>query len=757
MHENTTLPTLNINTQEIEFVWNVELIDSSQTTNLEVGIKEGVVTGWTLSQDLTDLGKVFKWNEGIGTYVIEHNGKTYAPQISYGSRRGDSLNSTLLTTTYAFKVSEDAKLVPEAVSSLDIYNMVTSEKGKIIEIGNRILTLVVDVREMCEIELTIENSDKDPNAYRKLTMRSGDNAVVSVEATTTEKTTTAWTYVGANNTLTSVFDAKYATVVYYLDGELLTGSTFKVETAGKHTVVARYVALNIEEYIFKYTLNGEETTEQALKAANIFTSLTADIKTPIYLGDGIKISEVKWNTDTYLLDICVNDTELTSATGNSFEYVIQEKDLLAGKLEIEVALSTKPAGVVIDFAVKDGKMKPTDIYGDVYIVHGGVRTQVQPGVDIDAKVGDKIQVNLAKGYTYEGYLKNTSQIDKANESSEANQVQISITSSGRYTVVLEKQNINVKIVLEEGQTDSYKLSSESGTLNETRTELSDTYLGSEISFTAEDNNHEQCNYFYYLDGTDEIEITGNKLTLTGEILDIATYSASEYMLEVKVSTTPKFKLEITGVTSEVLLKTYIQGATPEEDVLFDANGKVRYHVSGTQIHIEIEVAKAEAEGKYSLILKDATGTALNVDKTKVVTSVILTEDTILTLEIQPESQGVEIKEYLTSKLGKKEEVTENQVNGMKVSDNTYNSEATIVLNGKILEGEEVKQFIERIEIEYETGVVTFEINKDGVIMTASIQNGYRLVINGDKAEIYYTATSALSIRVDYLSMVEITQ
>jgi len=767
-HNDTTLPALNINTQKIDFTWNVQIVDTTNISQMTLETREEVIKNWKIGDSLDEICSEFENNTNIGSYVIVVNGKNYAAMSSYALKASGNLtDSTLLKTSYVFKLN--SVTVAKEVSSINIYNMVGGEKGIIVPANRRVLTMVIDVREICAIELEIQSEDptKEPNAHRELILNSAENAVAKINSDDGVLNTIAYTYLGADNELESKYDEKYAGVKYYVDGKELAETTFMVNKASDWSkIVAKYTARYIDEVDVIYTLNGDEVEIEELNGifeSVEFVGIDNLEQYPLYLGSEIEIKNAKWNKEAYLLDIYVNGLKQTSEAG-TYTYAVQMRDFSFDKLTIEVALEIKPAGVVIDFAVREGKAKETDYYGDVYLRSGGIDTAAGIGTDLTANIGDKILVELAKGYVYRGYNKDSLPTEYINESNVSGEVLISITSSGKYTIVLDKENINVKLELEEGQTDSYKVEGETGETNTARTEVSDTYLESEIRLIVEENKREQYNYFYYLNGEDEIKLSNTKdakFRLTSNMLKAAEYVEGEYVLTIKVNTTPKYKLEVQGLTEIVGISATIgAGEDKEEDVLFESDGSTRYHVAGTEIEVEIYTAKEAEEGKYSLILKDKTGNILNTNYDRATTKVTLTEDIELTLEIRANVQGVEVEEYLTSSLGDKTEVTADRVNGLEVENNTYNSKtAKARITYKVMtEDGEVERFLEVIKVYAEGELVAeYKLSDKGEIESANIQNGFKLEIKGEKAEISYTATSELKLTLEYVSMKTISQ
>ena len=131
----------------------------------------------------------------------------------------------------------------------------------------------------------------------------------------------------------------------------------------------------------------------------------------------------------------------------------------------------------------------------------------------------------------------------------------------------------------------------------------------------------------------------------------------------------------------------------------------------------------------------------------------------LTLEIRANKQDVEVKEYLTTGLGERLEVQEeNKVSAVQVSTNAYKQTAVVELKYKHKEGEEVSQVLEvlRIMVEGEK-VAEYRISTEGIVQTATSQNGYTIKVQGEKIQLQYTAENEITIECEYLDMKSISQ
>ncbi len=765
--DKTDIGTIEIRTMPIQFTLGVKIYESD--------VNNGRTTFNPLKIDNT-LG-TFKLNDGkgsttsfssrlknetLGWYYYNHfdSDTTAFKKYALLSSRMYFPNKLYETvdnhyTTYDFLLTTEPTNTFELYSSM-LANMVENyETQKIISPldNNRTIYIMLEVRELLEIEMKVEKADYDTNSTsRTTTLTNGTNnsqsLALSSDSNFDEKQT-VYTYKSLTNTLSSTFDENhYSEVKYYLDGVELKSNSFEVESNAKLTI--KYIPETLD-IVYSYTLDGVEKSYEEMVSGGYLTDNHASISNDWVVGGTFAyIPQVHADYD---VSVTINGSSI-SPDSNSYTYTVQATDFDYGQISVLTELTLKDNSKInVKFQLVDSSKKTLNDDIGTFTVFENTKP-LDSNLTIIEGRDVYFKLNLNAGYTFVGIKHNTDDmVEKDN---------LTLDSTYGYKVI-ESYNPD-----EDG--GNYWISVDkvaiTATLNTTNLKakyyingkilLSNLYVGQTIDFTYVEVSQERLDYFYYtykenaglaneqtvtvelknLDGTPktQFEITSDVLERCGTTINFGVKTVNRYKLNLNV-VGEDYLQELT-LTNSATNENYISGTYCDE---------------GTTINIK---ATTKALNKYVITFDSTSDYTLD-------TSVTLTADLSKTLTVAPKEFTITVDENVYTTLTQIDTNTPEDetdgVNGILESDKTqkYNVQATIEFK-KLVEDRELYEIHLSGNDDLPTGgiVIRFEGNSyKAMLNETEIQLAdYNLslqITSYGTVKLTYIPQSDLTIKLDY--------
>lgn len=807
-----------IYTEVIEFNFGLKLYDSTQVGNeffetRDCGeiLKLNKSTGRTLTNKISNYLDVDKY--GFYVYISE-DGVDYALLNSRLYFPHDSLTQDgKQYTTYSFLLVNEPTNKFDIVSSILESMVINFENGVIIspKDNNRDIFLMLEVRKLLKIDLKVAKMKHDTNeTVRKTTVSNADNNSVTLMLSRNEdadsvspfdtspivgtysKTAVVYSYNGLENKVMSEFNAAHYQRVEYILNEgttpLRTNSFIIDEDS---TLVVKFMPLSINTTEFKYTLDGDDITQdEALEY--IKEIVKPNLSSEYYVGDSFTYT-VECTDNDYNVAVSVNgESKGRTSAGDSYrtltvEHKVQASDFNDGKFLIVVNIIPQDgSSISIRYQLTDSTKKcADDDYGTMTVFEDDVIKEEnvkQAEVEVIAGRDVFVQINVPNGYVYKSVKHNTFTPEERAKDAD-NKIQIISDydpdkDSGEYIILIDKVEVTVQL-------NTQGTNANSKYFVDGKKSVEGLYVGKTISFSYETSVKERLDYFYY-EGPGNaqyklLEEGTNKPLTTAKITSEMLTNANTTNIVFKVAVVERFRLAIqldeTSVVNEQSTKDFL---SEEGVVLINKATNANYMTTGKEAYVDknTQIALSVATilpGKYNVTLQminpnpDSKGT--NVQK---VENVVDIQDLIITLDqdytylltIQPNLYQINIEEYLYDDLTSvlegrpvKIEDINNQVNGIISRKHYFNQNTEIQLARKTSDRVLSTIYISENDLDVDivveftsTNFVAYKLI-DGTTREPIDLSSCGIEIDttaiAEKVVIRYTTYNNLSVRFDY--------
>ncbi|MBR6778871.1 MAG: hypothetical protein IKM43_01790 [Clostridia bacterium] len=796
-----------INTTRIVFTINVKVVDTSRESGQT--IEEISIDTWKYNNTIwtdANFAKVFEYDSTVGTYLT----KGRVPLESYAMLQ--SGNKNLLYKAYGFKVV-DKPTIYEISTENALLQMASGTLGEIIPEDNRTLTYIVDTRELVTISLKaidvlhVNHSHDTNSTVRKTTISNGINnsttfilsanaEKVASDNTTYNNTALIYAYKGLDCELSSDFNTVYYDdVEYYLglrpdrDSGAEKLSSYMFTATESTTLYLHFVPREIDVNVV-YTLDGESTTSAKLTENGIMSSTVS--LNDMFITHQLVFKINYLHTD-YVVQVFVNTNNI-NLVNNEARYNLTQStyENFAGELDLYINVYSKDVNAITIKFESNGQSIEGYDYGSIILTDtdlngvSATKSLISIGQNLNSYsvIADhkiKLNVSLTSAFSYAGYRhEDGALITKATPDSYPDRSEEIVLFEkfnpelhwGTYTIVLEPIEVKAKLSATSEQIEYYTITSSAGTITNEENTLSIIGLGygDIIYLLVSEKIDERFDYLYIdknnngLYDTAELKYTAvdGVLEVTDCLIDseiLSSYAeyivqgnSVYYLLNFRIATTPKYKLEINGATDNVVITT-----SPE--ILKD--GQVQYHLVNTQISLSI---KAKLHGKYNLSLNDGdTVLAVGNNSNEYIVSYTfnITEDSIYTILMTPEQFNINYTEKHIYNLstGATTVTGDDIVGQITVNEggNVYDSTSIITLNyaGETTNKVQLQKVIitgndaEKVEILINT-------KEDGSIDITGTTDDYAVTaykVSGvTKISITYTTKNNISIETQYISL-----
>ena len=763
------LGTLRVNTEEVEFRYNIMVYDSMRTGD-DAWIDEIEVGTFKLSDVTLEVSSVFEALTSVGYGYIGESGE-YAIISSYAYIVRNPMNRDRHYMSYSFP----CRSIPT-----DEFEITTGLLGEMLNVsqysivGNtveeRTIYMTIEVRRIYEVIVEIEQGEHDTNSSERITRISNgtDNIVdVVLSASSTVDSEGVYTtrgriysYEGQTNRLSSIYDEnRYSGVrYYYIDGdarEELDGNEF--ELVSDTLIRVEYIANSLAVEIV-YELEGEVVGESELEG--ILTELEVTPREGLYEGSEIEIRES--HERGYIVEIVVNGRVQTLENGETI-YTVQDQDYDGGVIEIVVEITSEPRDEVsVELRIYNNE----EILGneDIGEVRIEVDGEVQDGSEATILEGQRVAfvIDLEAGYRYYGYRQNSGNVIQGGTGE-----RIEVTDSfsieedaGRYIIYVEKERIDVVLRLGAEQKKNYMIESDNlrarkeSNADNSEIRIVGVYVGNRITINRlEELEDEALRNYYYVIGDEAIEIEGNELELTSELIGRAGDE-----LEIRVNSVNKYKLELEILNGEDELEI-------ESNVELEENSRALYYEEGTIVELEIRTKTGD---RYTI---RASGD-LEGEGDEIIGEIELDSDKEIEISIEPKRYEAEEDERVYTSVdgldrGESEEAE--GISGIEKEGQIYGETSIVRVNlrGEYL-GESAR--LKRLEIEEESGRrIEIEVEGDEIKVTVDGEERpltgdrleiegeiYRVRQTGERLELEYVTRGEMSVKIEYIVEKEIS-
>ena len=757
--EDTNLGTIKVNTAEIEFDYYIRLIDYTTSEILEDRLIEGDRESlgednkWQLSDGPVSLSSVFTGTEGMG-YVIEIGGKSYAAVYSYAYKPRQPNSTVDHYTTYTFLLTERPTRTYSISSDL-LSDMTMSTVYEILADDLRQIYMVIVVGEIVEIDYSVEEVEHDPGLERTVTLTNGNENTSSLTVTSDyTRTNSIYTYIGLQNNISLTYNANAYTGAVYTYNDVEVTNRFSVTEGGELVIefIPRAIPVRVETYINETQADISQIVDiQYIYADNLYYCTDPDHT------DGIvTITFTQRNVD-YDLSIYINGVlqtqEYTVGTASTIQYRVTSNDCALGEIYIRVVEEEHDNNsITVEYALVNTRLStPTDEFGTYNILIDGEEIT---GDNITVYEGRRLELSLDlnTGYTYYGVMHNNGTIQQIALNGNILTISNSFTTNqgGRYRIYLEKTRLNAELRIEGETHKTYTIDTNQTngdgiekTINQDRSiiRLNNLYLGKTITLTrTQEDKNEQFNYYYYESEEGEVILEGNTIEITSELLESLNGD-----LIIHVSTTPKYRIELTIQTGE----RYINVDREQ----FYTNGDYVYYTSGTKITLEITSIE---EGRYIISLTgdvEATGYSINEE-------IEITRDMRITISAEPRTYAVTVQEYLYNSIESIEEgAIAVETDPIEMSGQRYQESATLTIpvekTDRRLYEIELTIYGISLKVNLETGEIESEEEytyNNGIL---SIGGKEIAIEQGDRVTLRYITEGEVGLNIYYKSIKEI--
>ena len=763
------LGTLRVNTEEVEFRYNIMVYDSMRTGD-DAWIDEIEVGTFKLSDVTLEVSSAFEALTSEGYGYIGESGE-YAIISSYAYIVRNPMNRDRHYMSYSFP----CRSIPT-----DEFEITTGLLGEMLNVsqysivGNtveeRTIYMTIEVRRIYEVIVEIEQGEHDTNSSERITRISNgtDNIVdVVLSASSTVDSEGVYTtrgriysYEGQTNRLSSIYDEnRYSGVrYYYIEGEAreeLDGNEF--ELVNDTLIRVEYIANSLAVEIV-YELEGEVVGESELEG--ILTELEVTPREGLYEGSEIEIRES--HERGYIVEIVVNGRVQTLENGETI-YTVQDQDYDGGVIEIVVEITSEPRDEVsVELRIYNNE----EILGneDIGEVRIEVDGEVQEGSEATILEGQRVAfvIDLEAGYRYYGYRQNSGNVIQGGTGE-----RIEVTDSfsieedaGRYIIYVEKERIDVVLRLGAEQKKNYMIESDNlrarkeSNADNSEIRIVGVYVGNRITINRlEELEDEALRNYYYVIGDEAIEIEGNELELTSELIGRAGDE-----LEIRVNSVNKYKLELEILNGEDELEI-------ESNVELEENGRALYYEEGTIVELEIRTKTGD---RYTI---RASGD-LEGEGDEIIGEIELDSDKEIEISIEPKRYEAEEDERVYTSVdgldrGESEEAE--GISGIEKEGQIYGETSIVRVNlrGEYL-GESAR--LKRLEIEEESGRrIEIEVEGDEIKVTVDGEERpltgdrleiegeiYRVRQTGERLELEYVTRGEMRLEIEYIVEKEIS-
>ena len=687
-------------------------------------------------------------------YVIEIGDKSYAAVYSYAYKPRQPNSTVDHYTTYTFLLTERPTRTYSISSDL-LSDMTMSTVYEILADDLRQIYMVIVVGEIVEIDYKVEEVEHDPGLERTVTVTNGNENTSSLTVTSDyTRTNSIYTYIGLQNNISLTYNSNAYTGAVYTYNDVEVTNRFSVTEGGELVIefIPRAIPVRVETYINETQADISQIVDiQYIYADNLYYCTDPDHT------DGIvTITFTQRNVD-YDLSIYINGVlqtqEYTVGTASTIQYRVTSNDCALGEIYIRVVEEEHDNNsITVEYALLDTRLStPTDEFGTYNILIDGEEIT---GENITVYEGRRLELSLDlnTGYTYYGVMHNNGTIQQIALNGNVLTISNSFTTDqgGRYRIYLEKTRLNAELRIEDETHKTYTIDTNQTngdgiekTINQDRSiiRLNNLYLGKTITLTrTQEDKNEQFNYYYYDSINGQVILEGNTIEITSELLESLNGN-----LIIHVSTTPKYRIELTIQTGE----RYINVDREQ----FYTNGDYVYYTSGTKITLEITSIE---EGRYIISLTgdvEATGYSINEE-------IEITRDMRITVSAEPRTYAVTVQEYLYNSIESIEEgAIAVETDPIEMSGQRYQESATLTIpvekTDRRLYEIELSIYGISLKLNLETGEIESEEEytyNDGIL---SIGGKEIAIEQGDRVTVRYTTEGEVGLNIYYKSIEEI--
>lgn len=790
--DSTNLGEIEICTDVITFNFYLAIYDETDTrpeVTATRGIIENVSEGTfalTLETGVGSLSPIGDYLTDSDLFGVHYHSDTLGNYAVLSSRLLVPNNPTSTVdnyyTPYEFLLSEkptQALVLNSGNLALMVNNY---EDGKIISAAhnNRSIAILLEVRKIYTITMQVLAQDADTNdTVRNVTLTNSTNnsesIIINPEAQTSggyyyvedtnNTTVSAYTYHGAENNLSAIYDSsRYTGFIYFIGDNANAESSNTFSVASNVIITIGFIA-NVLDVEYVYILEGSEVSETT--AYEYIDELRPNVgEAGLKVGDSIQY-EVGVTKEDYDLRVSINGSIMGSTNKDTVliecNYTVGNLDFSLNSVRIVVEINQRNNAIItINYTLIDSSKKDADdaygtfdVYVDEELKHENVETiemEVYEGRNVSVKL------NLSKGYHYLGIRKDTLSIvnTEADEDGKIMMVDDFSTSGdyGNYVIVIDKDILTATL-----DTSSVKNNAFKAFINGKKV-LNDLYVGSVVNFTHTEVNKERLDAFFvnYKDGSTE-DIVATEETISLKITSSLLTLVDDTTIVFGIRTINRYKLVTTVVGQEYLEENV--------EVVYCSNGEKYvngyYCDEGTQLTFSAKpIGSSEGIFKYNVSFNGETRDIVNKNDFVIT----LDQDYNYEIRISPKVYNVTVNENLYKDISQiknntPESVTTGQVNNMNILGQTsYNSKTILefVRVAKKPNGQKDRE-LSAIYISNNDSEAQIVIEFKGTTYVAKVDGetidlaeyGYSISFaqNNNTVKLTYTTYNNISITVNY--------